>query len=303
MLTVPHGSLIVVPLGCSFWSLPWPPQRVVAPGGHPGRSLVDGRAAGHDADMHRAREHPSTPLPTIPLVALLLAVAACAQDPEPGPRGGELGRGGPSAADLSAACGAARFGSMPPDTSSFPAFTSWDEVDLRDLGGEGPYVEEFVSSYDWVVVDDDATTRVLFGAGRRPDQDPPHAYASLEQRDGRWAPVGWGQCRMEVQAEGWGNARFRLDPEAAPSPDDERIAVLATEMACTGGRPPGDREVRGVVVDETAETISVVILVEPPTGAQDCPGNPPFPYEIRLDAPLGDRTILDGSTYPPSPAR
>jgi hypothetical protein len=102
----------------------------------------------------------------------------------------------------------------PPDTSSLPPFTSWDEVDLRDLGGEGPYLEEFVSSYDWVVVDDDATAQVLFGEGRRPDQHPPHAYASLEQRDGTWAPVGWGQCRMEVQAEGWGNARFRLDPEA-----------------------------------------------------------------------------------------
>jgi hypothetical protein len=58
-----------------------------------------------------------------------------------------------------------------------------------------------------------------------------------------------------------------------------------------------------MVVEETEETISVVILVEPPTGDQSCPGNPSFPYEIPLDAPLGERTILDGSTYPPSPAR
>lgn len=174
---------------------------------------------------------------------------------------------------------------------------------MDELGGEGPYFEEFVSSYDWYVADDGATTQVLFGEGRRSRQDPPNAYASLEQRDGTWAPVGWGQCRMEVQAEGWGNARFRLDPAVPPSPGDDRIAVLATEMTCTGGRPPEGREVRSVVVGETEETISVVILVEPPTGDQSCPGNPSFPYEIRLDAPLGDRAILDGSTYPPSPAR
>src|SRR5688500_973294 len=213
----------------------------------------------------RVWERVPTRRSTVLLVALVLAVAACAQVPDPGLLGGDLGRGGPSAADLSASCGAARFSSMPPDTSSLASFTSWDEVDLRDLGGEGPYFEEFVSSYDWVVVDDRPTAQVLFGEGRRADQDPPHASATLEQRDGTWAPVGWGQCRMEVQAEGWGNARFRLDPEATPSPDDDRIAVLATEMACTGGRPPGDRDVHDVVVDETGETVSVVILVEPPT--------------------------------------
>jgi len=107
---------------------------------------------------------------------------------------------------------------------------------------------------------------------------------------------------MEVQAEGWGNARFRLDPEAPASPDDDRIAVLATETTCTGGRPPDGREVQSVVLDETEATISVVILVEPPTGDQSCPGNPSFPYEIRLDAPLGDHDPRR-STCPPSPAR
>jgi hypothetical protein len=240
---------------------------------------------------------------TILVVALILALSACAEDAGQEPAGGAVDRGDPSAADLSASCGAARFSTLPPDPSSLPPFTSWSEVAVDGLGGEAPYFEEFVSSYDWFVADDGATTRVLFGEGRRSRQDPPHAYASLEQRDGTWAPAGWGQCSTEVQAEGWGNARFRLDPAAPPSPGDDRIGVLATEMACTGGRPPEGREVRSVVVGETEETISVVILVEPPTGAQDCPGNPPFPYEIRLDAPLGDRTVLDGSTYPPSSTR
>lgn len=183
-----------------------------------------------------------------------------------------------------------------------PSFTSWNEVDVEGLGGERPFFDEFVASYDWFVADDGATARTLFGEGRD-RQDPPHAYVSLEQRDGAWSPLGWGQCRIEVLADGWGNARFVLDPDVEPAPDGDRISVLATEMTCTGGKPPRGREVRSLVVDETEDTIAIVILVEPPTGDQSCPGNPSFPYEVQLSSPLGDRTILDGSAYPPSPIR
>lgn len=252
---------------------------------------------------YRVRERPPSRPRAILVAGLILALSSCAETAGPEPRGGAVDRGDPTAADLSASCGAARFSPLPPDPSSLPPFTSWNEVALDGLGGEAPYFEEFVSSYDWLVADDSASARVLFGEGRRARKDPPHAYASLEQREGAWTPVGWGQCRMEVQADGWGNARFGLDPANPPSPGDDRIAVLATEMTCTGGRPPDDRQVRSVVVEETQESISVVILVEPPSGDQSCPGNPSFPYEIPLEGPLGDRMVLDASTYPPSPAR
>lgn len=269
--------------------------------------------AGHDVDMEACHvwERAMTRRlgPTLPgkavLAAVILALSACAQDAGPEPRGGANGAD-PSAVDLYASCGATRFSPLPPDPSSLPSFTSWNEVDTNGLGGEGPYFEEFVASYDWFVADDSATARVLFGDGgdgKEARRDPPHAFVSLELREAAWTPVGWGQCRMEVLADGWGNARFALDPGAEPAPHDDRIAVLATEMACTGGGPPDGRRVRSVVVGETEETISVVILVEPPTGGQTCPGNPRFRHEIPLDAPLGDRTVLDGSTYPPSPAR
>lgn len=209
-------------------------------------------------------------------------------------------QGGLAADGLVASCGGVRFTHLPPDTSTFTPFASFDELDLARLEGEAPFFEEFVGNYDWVVAEQAPDRRMLFG---QPAQDaatdPPYAYALLELRQGRWAPVGWGQCRIELDAEGWGNAGFVLDPAVRPDPDADRISVLAAERACAGGQAPVGREVRAVILDENDETVSIVILVEPPEGDQNCPGNPSFVFEVDLGSPLGDREVLDASTYPP----
>ena len=129
--------------------------------------------------------------------------------------------------------------------------------------------------------------------------DSLYAYAHLELRDGRWAPSGWGDCRIELEAVGWGNARFILDPAARPDPQSSTLSVLATELACAGGQAPRGREVRAVVVDETDDAVSIVVLVEPPTGGQTCPSNPSFEFQVDLGSPLADRAVLDASVYPP----
>jgi hypothetical protein len=232
------------------------------------------------------------------LVALLLLAAACAgRDPAP-QAGGTSGES--SEPTVFASCGGIRFPDLPPDTSRFIPFASWSEVDLANLGGEASFFEEFVDLYTWFLTDQSANARVLFGEPNEPGAgDPPYAYAALELRDGRWAPRGWGQCRIELEADGWGNARFRLDPAVRPDPHSRSVSVLATEMACAGGQAPQGREVRAVVLDETDEVVSIVILVEAPTGGQTCPGNPSFEFQVDLGSPLGDRTILDASVYPP----
>ena len=106
-----------------------------------------------------------------------------------------------------------------------------------------------------------------------------------------------GQCRIELEADGWGNARFILDPSVRPDPDSRTLSLLATEVNCAGGQLPVGRDVRAVVLDETETTVSIVILVEPLGGT--CPSNPPFEFQVDLGSPLGDRTILDASVYPP----
>jgi hypothetical protein len=232
------------------------------------------------------------------LAAVLLLAAACAAR-DPAPRASGAG-GEPSEAAVFASCGGVRFPDLPPDTSSFVPFASWSEVDLANIGGEASFFEEFVDPYKWFLADQSASDRVLFGEPTEPPAgDPPYAYAALELRDGHWAPREWGQCRIELGADGWGNARFRLDPAVHPDPQSLTVSVLATEMACAGGQAPKGRQVRAVVLDETDEVVSIVILVESPTGYQTCPGNPSFEFQVDLGSPLGDRTILDASAYPP----
>jgi hypothetical protein len=232
------------------------------------------------------------------LVALLLLAAACS-GPDPAPRA-DGASGATSEPAVFASCGGVRFPDLPPDTSSFVPFASWSEVDLANLGGEAPFFQEFVDPYTWFLTDQSASERVLFGEPTEPSAgNPPYVYAALELRDGQWSPTGWGQCRIELEADGWGNARFTLDPAIRPDPQARTVSVLATEVACASGQPPQGRDVRAVVLDETDEVASIVILVEPATGDQTCPGNPSFEFQVDLSSPLGDRTILDASVYPP----
>lgn len=242
------------------------------------------------------------------LLAMTVLAAACAGG-GPSTRTGGAG-GDPSEPAVFASCGGVRFPDLPPDTSAFEPFALWDDLDLSDLDGEAPFFEEFVQRYSWFVTDRSSSTRMLFGEPTEPIDgkslhgdplvgDSRYAYAYLELRDGRWAPRGWGDCRIELEADGWGNARFSLDPTVRPDPRSGTLSVLATEMACASGRPPQGREVRAVVLDETDEAVSIVILVEPPTGDQNCQGNPPFELQVDIGSPLGERTILDASVYPP----
>jgi hypothetical protein len=110
-----------------------------------------------------------------------------------------------------------------------------------------------------------------------------------------WELIGWGQCRIEVAAPGWGTTRFILAAE--PARASTTLTVLATENACASGTQPTDREIRPVVIED-AMNVSIVILVEPPQGDQLCPSNPPFPVEVELGAPLAERTVTDASVQP-----
>jgi len=233
------------------------------------------------------------------LMLMLLAVACAANSQttnlpaHPSPDGGLAGAG------LTASCGGSAFDRLPPDTSSLTPFTAFNELDMSKVGGEAPFFKDFASNYDWFVTQDGGSWRQLFGqpVGRR--SDPPYAYLRIEKDDGRWAPVGWGQCRIELDAEGWGIARFVIDPKVRPDGESDYISVLATENACAGGQAPEGRQVKPVVLSEDAHAISVVILVEPTHGATACPGNPAFPVDIELGSPIGHRLILDASVYPP----
>jgi heat shock protein HslJ len=226
----------------------------------------------------------------VPVLEQLGRAAVEAPDPAPSP-------GAPSGDDIYAACGSVRFPELPPDSSSFVPFSSFDDLNL-DVGEEQRFFAEFIDGYDWFLAREQRAVRDLFGELREGHGgDPPFAYATFELTDEGWTPRGWGQCSIELTAEGWGTASFVVDPEQPPHGETNDVQVLATERGCAGGEPPTGRDVRSLILDEDQESVSVVILVEPRGG--DCPGNPAFPFQVPLGEPLGDREILDASTYPP----
>jgi len=125
-----------------------------------------------------------------------------------------------------------------------------------------------------------------------------YGYAIFEQQSDGLRLASWGSpCVVQPTLDGYGVAELALPIGEVSVPGSPVFSLLATERACASGRPPTNRDVLALV-DETAEQVDVVVLVESPDGAQLCPGNPSFTVRIELDSPLGDRPLFDAGTYP-----
>jgi hypothetical protein len=105
------------------------------------------------------------------------------------------------------------------------------------------------------------------------------------------------RVRDGVSASSW-----RLRPGTLVTPERRVFRILVTENACAGGRPATGRVEEPLVVREEGR-VQVAMFVRPLDGPATCPTNPPTPYTLRLDDPLGDRTLADGGTIPPRPVR
>jgi hypothetical protein len=159
---------------------------------------------------------------------------------------------------------------------------------------------DFFDSYRWTVAEESNGAIRLFGSPivEPPAGAPRYAYASFSRADGEWRPEGWGQCRIEVEAAGYGNAHWILDRDVAPDPDSNTLEIEIMEQNCANGEAPIGREILPVIT-EAGDAISITIFVEPIAGDVTCPSNPWHPILVTLDAPLRDRTIFDGAVIPP----
>lgn len=129
--------------------------------------------------------------------------------------------------------------------------------------------------------------------------DGPVQGVARRDSDGWRGDVAGCQQPMAV-TQGTVPAAWALAEE--PDPAATQLAVLATAPECAGGEPTGDR-LRPPQVVETVASVRITFTADPlPPGSYDCLGHPPTPAVVRLAAPLGDRTLLDGGTIPPRPA-
>lgn len=142
--------------------------------------------------------------------------------------------------------------------------------------------------------------RVLVATGEWGPQGPiddESGYAVLAQNDGQYSVEDWGACDLKPALKpGLGWAALS---KASADPSSSVLTVDVTEVDCTGGRDPSAFLQEPVVV-ETDESVTIFWATTESAGG-DCPSNPSVTRQLQLAEPLGDRTILDGSTWPATP--
>lgn len=125
-----------------------------------------------------------------------------------------------------------------------------------------------------------------------------------------WRLVNGGTCQMRT-VEATGAGPIWLDRERPNATDTTSITVLVdVQASCYAGVPMDEiaEQVHLIGLSEGPDAIRVIIGVAEnwpeSTGdeLQACPGIgiPPVPFTIDLADPVGDRLILDASTYPDS---
>lgn len=121
-------------------------------------------------------------------------------------------------------------------------------------------------------------------------------YVSLERADDAWRATGWGDCNLEPVLPS-GSSWVEVTSARRDASSATAVQVEVNERECVSGRDPGPFLQEPTVVEKT-DTVVVYWTSESPTGDQNCVGNPSVRRVLELDRPLGDRALLDGSTWP-----
>lgn len=161
-------------------------------------------------------------------------------------------------------------------------------MDVRDLS-------------EWLIVTASGRRLVILGPSQDDhvsDGSPLHSVVAADRGEEGWQLDLAGACELGLALDGLGNADVRLDPDAPPpSGDATELHLLVTERACASGKSAEGR-IRVVSHRYSDDQLQIAVGVEPRAGDQECPGNPETPFVLRLEEPLGDRTVVDATTYP-----
>ncbi len=113
-----------------------------------------------------------------------------------------------------------------------------------------------------------------------------------------WAVVESSSCTPTLDLGDLGAGSVTLDPSSKPAAADKVVPLLVTESDCNSGQNAEGR-VEVVKLVETDSTVEVVIGVRKSDAqAASCQGNPPTPFTVHLERPLGDRAVLTAAVVP-----
>jgi hypothetical protein len=132
---------------------------------------------------------------------------------------------------------------------------------------------------------------------------PEHAAEGLSfhRHDGRWRWTGSGGCVPSSVVQGHPAITWDLPSGHAPlTPETTSIDVNLGPGGCDSGRSQNKRA--HPVFAELEGKLLLTIWLTPARGFQTCQGLIEPPLEVMLPAPLGDRPLYDGGTYPPHSA-
>lgn len=189
---------------------------------------------------------------------------------------------------------------FPPEALSWP----WAELGqdpaaslLRRTIREDSSPELALPSRGWRRVVDSGT-EVLFVAPGTPST--PWIQVTVAALGTEWAVTSYGECHLQVAyPAGMRHADWSLDPSfPAPTSNGRNLHVLVVEISCSGGASPEGRILPPLVI-YGSDSVLIAVAVRPLPGANDCVGNPAYPFTVRLAEPLGSRSLLDGGVFPP----
>lgn len=239
--------------------------------------------------------------------ALLLVVAGCgsagtrdvtASGPAAGPATS------PTDVDVMVSCRGDLAWPVSAMTDRLPNAQSGDLLPaLEDFAADGgmdlpPLLrDERVDAGDWFVLARDGHAAAVATGPWTASGPAGGAQVMQLENDNGWKVTSWGDCDRLVPflADG---AQWVEIVGVEGGRDTDRPTLLVDEAACTSGRDPRTH-LRKPSIVETADSVTVAWTSDPnPDGVAACPSNPVVPVEVRLSAPLGDRSLLDASVWP-----
>jgi len=119
----------------------------------------------------------------------------------------------------------------------------------------------------------------------------------LEPEGDGWRASGWGDCRGLAPVLEPDQQWVRVYGVTKTDPLSNRLTATVSEVECTGARDPRPYLLKPTIV-ETVDTVLVSWTSKAVVGGATCPGNLPVSQTLELAAPLGDRVLRDGSTWP-----